>query len=104
MRNSACSLAVFRPRRFSDPVSEINAQVYDRSRLLAKATEMVDRLGLTILSVEADRTRNSRILVQHTPECAMLDGVEVARSSGYSHWAANRFGVEIHWCIPVEAA
>jgi hypothetical protein len=96
--------AVFRPRRFSDPVSELNAHVYDKSRLLAQVVEMVDKLGLQILAVEADRTRNSRIMVMNAPECETLEGVEVARQGGFSHWAATRFGVEIRWCIQMEAA
>lgn len=95
--------AVFRPRRFSDPVSDLNADIHDRARLLASAVEMVDDLGLQIVSVEADHTRNSRVIViHHTERCAALGGVEVARSAGYSHWCANRFGVEIRWCILIQ--
>ncbi len=96
--------AVFHPRRFSDPVSDLNAEVHDRARLLAQAVEMVDRLGLRILAVEADRTRNSRVMVMYAPECDALEGVEVARQGGFNHWCATRFGVEIRWCIPMEAA
>lgn len=96
--------AVFRPRRFSDPVSPLNDDLHDQTRLLAAAVEMIDRLGLQILSVEADRTRNRRIQVIHSPEVDALGGVEVARQNGWSHWSANRFGVEIRWCIPMEAA
>lgn len=96
--------AVFRARRFTDPVSDLNADVHDRARLLAQAVEMVDGLGLQILAVEADRTRNSRVMVMHARECDALEGVEVARQGGFSHWCATRFGVEIRWCIPVEAA
>lgn len=96
--------AVFRPRRFTDSVSDLNANVYDKSRLLAQVVEMVDRLGLQILSVEAERSRNSRILVSYSRECDALEGVEFMRQGGYSHWCATRFGVEIRWCIPVEAA
>lgn len=94
----------FHPRRFSDPVSDLNAHVYDKLRLLAQAVEMVDRLGLRILSVNADRTRNSRILVERSRECDALEGVEITRTAEYSHWCANRFDVEIVWCIEREAA
>jgi len=97
--------AVFTRRRFSDPVSDLNATVHDKARLLAETVEMIDRLGLQIVSVEADNARNSRVLVIHDPErCAALGGVEVGRTAGYSHWCATRFGVEIRWCIPMEAA
>lgn len=94
----------FRRRRFSDPVSDLNAHVHDKTRLLAQTVEMVDRLGLKIMSVEADSRRNSVIHVVSSAGCDALDGVEVARQNGYSHWCANRFGVEIRWCIPVDAA
>ncbi len=94
--------AVFRPRRFSDPVSDLNATLYDKARLLAATVETIDRLGLQILSVEADRARNSRVLVVNSPECDALDGVEIMRTQGYSHWCANRFGVEIRWCILIQ--
>lgn len=94
--------AVFRSRRFSDPVSDLNAEAWDNTRLLATAVEMVDGLGLHILSVEADRLRNRRILVEYTPECAALEGVEIHRTAEWSHWAANRFGVEIRWCLPAQ--
>ena len=97
--------AVFKPRRFSDPVSDLNATVHDKARLLASAIEMVDRMGIEIIAVEADRTRNSVIQVAYSRECDPLRGVEVTRSgAGFSHWCANRNGVEIRWCIPVEAA
>ena len=95
--------AAFTPRRFSDPVSDLNATLYDKARLLAATVETIDRLGLQIVSVEADRTRNSRVIVMHHPErCAPLGGVEVARDAGYSHWCVNRFGVEIRWCILIQ--
>lgn len=96
--------AVFTRRRFSDPVSDLNAAIHDRARLLASAVEMVDGLGLQILSVEADGSRNSRILVANSPECDALDGVEIMRAQGYSHWSASRFGVEIRWCVLVQEA
>lgn len=106
MRNAVLNSAPagFRPRRFTDPVSQLNDDIHDTTRRLTQAVEMVDRLGLKILSVDADRARNKRILVTHSRECDALGGVEVARQSGCSHWSANRFGVEIRWCIPLEAA
>ena len=96
--------AVFHPRRFSDPVSAINSDLHDAARTLASAVEMVDRLGLKILSVEADHHRNRRIQVIYSAECTALEGVEIARHPGWSVWAANRFGVEIRWVIPMKAA
>lgn len=95
---------VFRPRRFSDPVSDLNATVHDKARLLASAIEMVDRMEIEIIAVEADRTRNSVIQVAYSRACDQLHGVEVMRNGVWSHWCANRNGIEIRWCIPVEAA
>lgn len=96
--------AVFRPRRFSDPVSQLNQDVHDTTRRLTQAIEMVDGLGIRIIAVEADRIRNRRIQVAHSRECNALDAVEISRDAVWSHWCANRFGVEIRWCVPVEAA
>lgn len=93
---------VFRPRRFSDPVSDLNAIVFDRARQLGMVVEMIDRLGIEIMRVEAERTRNIRVQVAYGPECDVLEGVEVKRADGWSHWCANRYGVEIVWCIPVQ--
>lgn len=96
---------VFHPRRFSDPVSPLNDSLIDQTRMLAAAVKLIDERGLRILSVDADRSRNKRVLVEYSrKECDALEGVEVARQGGFSHWSANRFGVEIRWCIPVEAA
>lgn len=96
--------AVFHPRRFSDPVSPLNDGIHDETRMLLSAIALVDRHGLKIISVDADRARNKRILVSHSRECDALEGIEVARQNGASHWAANRYGVEIRWVIPMEAA
>lgn|SRR5512139_423667 len=107
MRNAVLhdSPAVFRRRRFSDPVSQLNDDIHGITRSLALAVEMVDRLGIRIIAVEADRARNRRIQVVYSPECnALEEAVEVARNAVWSHWCANRFGVEIRWCIHVEAA
>lgn len=95
---------VSRPRRFSDPVSPLNDGIHDETRMLLASIELVDKLGLKIISVDADRARNKRILVSYSRECDALDGVEVARHNGASHWAATRHGVEIRWMIPMEAA
>lgn len=91
--------AVFRRRRFSDPVSSLNETIHDTTRALTQAITMVDGLGLRIISVEAERNRNKRIHVVYGPECAALDAVETSRNAEWSHWTANRFGVEIRWCI-----
>ncbi len=106
MRNAVLhsNPAVFRPRRFTDPVSQLNDEIHDTTKRLAQAVEMVDRLGIRIIAVEADRARNRRIQVAYSPECQALDAVEVARDATWSHWCASRFGVEIRWVVPVEAA
>lgn len=96
--------AVFRTRRFSDPVSPLNETIHDTARALAQAVEMVDGLGLQIISVEAERSRNKRIHVAYSASCDALDGVETSRNAEWSHWTANRFGVEIRWCIPTQEA
>lgn len=96
--------SVFHPRRFSGPVSPLNDGIHDETRMLPSAVALVDKLGLKIISVDADRGRNKRILVSYSRECDALDGVEVARQNGASHWAATRYGVEIRWVIPMEAA
>lgn len=95
---------VFRSRRFSDPVSPLNESIHDAARTLARAIEMVDGLGLQIISVEAERSRNRRIHVTYSAACDALDGVETRRNAEWSHWTANRFGVEIRWCIPSREA
>jgi hypothetical protein len=95
--------AVFTHRRFSDAVSDLNAHVYDKSRLLEQAVKMVDGLGIRIISAEAGINFNNAILVDYSRECDALDGVEVKRHNGNSHWCANRFGTEIRWVLPVEA-
>lgn len=96
--------AVFTARRFSDPVSDLNATVYDKARLLEQAVKMVDGLGIRIISAEAGINFNNAILVSYSRECDALEGVEVKRANGNSHWCANRFGTEIRWILPVEAA
>lgn len=96
--------AVFRPRRFTDEVSPLNDEMHDQARLLLQAIAMVDRLGLQILSIDADRSRNKRILVSYCRQCDALEGVEIMRQAGASHWGATRYGVEIRWVIQMEAA
>ena len=106
MRNAVLhtdSPVVFRRRRFTDPVSQLNGDVHDTARRLIQVIEMVDELGIEIIAVEADRTRNRRIQVMHSREFdALEDAVEVTRDANWSHWCANRFGVEIRWCIPAK--
>lgn len=96
--------SVFHPRRFSDSVSDLNAHVYDKSRLLEQAVKMVDGLGIRIISAEAGINFNNAVLVAYSRECDALDGVEVKRINGNSHWCANRFGTEIRWIVPMDAA
>lgn len=103
-KNMLAAEPQFHPRRFSDPVSSLNGDVHETTRRLVQTIEMLDRLHIEIVNVEADRQRNRRINVAYSRECAVLEAVEVARDAQQSHWCANRFGVEIRWCIPVEAA
>lgn len=84
-------------RRIGDSISERNADMQDSASLLANAVGLIDRLGLTILAIDADRSRNRSIQVQAGPACASLDGVLAASSGGYNHYCANRFGCEIRW-------
>lgn len=99
------AIQTFQPRQRPGQVSSLNADVHDKASLLAAAVEMVDGLGLQIISVEADASRNNRIQVVHSAACAALEGVEIHRQPGYSVWTANRFGVEIRWVAQhVEAA
>lgn len=103
--SAPAALDAIRPRRFSDPVSPLNDALHDTARALINAIELLDHLGIRILAVEADRSRNRRIQVDYSRECDRLGGVEVARAAEWSHWCAQRHGVEIRWCIPaVEAA
>lgn len=95
---------VFHPRRFSDAVSPLNDGIHDVTRTLLAAIALVDQLGLKIIAVDADRGRNKRILVSYCPACDALEGVEVARQNGASHWIANRYGTEIRWVIQGVAA
>lgn len=95
---------VYRQHRFSDPVGPLNEEIHDATRMLLQAIALVDELGLQILSVDADRSRNKRILVRYCRQCDALEGVEVMRQGGVSHWAATRYGVEIRWCVEMEAA
>lgn len=96
------SPAVFHPRRAQ--VSTLNDTMHDKARMLASAIEMVDRMEIEIIAVEADRARNNIIQVAYSDACDALHGVEVGRTSGFSHWCANRNGVEIRWCIHLGAA
>lgn len=96
--------AVFRQRRFSDPVSPLNESIHDTARTLAQAVEMVDGLGLQIISVEAERSRNKRFHVTYSAACDALNGVETKRNAEWTHWTANRFGVEIIWCVATREA
>lgn len=95
---------VFRPRRFSDEVSPLNDGIHDEARLLLSAIALIDKLGLKIIAVDADRSRNKRVLVEYCRACEALEGVEIMRAPDASHWAATRHGVEIRWVIQMEAA
>ena len=90
-------------RRVGDEVSPINADMLDQSRLLQEAVRMVDHMGLSIVSAEAQASpRNQRIQVMDQGPEGMLklfpDAVEQRRTPGWSVWVTNRYGVEIRWC------
>jgi hypothetical protein len=89
--------ALCRPRRLGDAVSEINADVHDAARLLVAAVDVLDRLGIPVVTVQADRRRNQRVIVEHCQACDQLGGVEVMRCPDFTLWTANRFGIEIRW-------
>lgn len=96
--------AVFRPRRFSDPVSPLNEAVYDRARMVQSAIAMLDHLAVEIIMVSVDGLRNPIILVKPTRACQTLDAALVRRDADGEKWVANRFGCEIHWYVPKEVA
>lgn len=86
-----------RPRRFGDPVSDMNAEVHDAARLLVAAVDTLDRLGIPVITVQADRRRNQRVMVEYCRACDALEGVEFRSGGEWSTWTANRYGIEIRW-------
>lgn len=89
--------AVCRPHRFGDPLNPANEDIHDAARLLVAAVATLDRLGIRIVSIEADRLRNQRVVVDYSPACDDLGGVETVSGPYWSHWTANRYGIEIRW-------
>lgn len=91
------SAVACKPRRFGDPVSDSNCEIHDAARLLLAAVETLDRLGIEVVSVEADCRRNQRVLVEYCRACDALDGVAMMRGPVWTIWSANRYGIEIRW-------
>lgn len=88
-----------RAHRVYDPINPANCDIHDAARLLVAAVETLDRLGIRIVAVEADRLRNQRVVVEYSPACDKLGGVETASGPYWSHWTANRYGIEIRWVL-----
>lgn len=80
-------------------VAPRNQAVHEAAGQLPAAIERLDRMGLEITSVEADRRRNRRVLVSHGDACAQLDGALVSRGPGWEVWGANLDGVEVRWLV-----
>lgn len=94
------SAAILARHRFGDPVSIPNSDIHDTVRMLVTTVEMLDRMGIEVVSVVADRSRNQRVLVNYSRECDALEGVECQRGPDWSYWTTNRFGIEIRWMRP----
>lgn len=92
--------AMCKPHRFGDPINPANCDIHDAARGLLVAVATLDRLGIVVLSVETDRLRNQRVLVEYCKACDTLGGVECQRFRGLSTWTANRYGIEIRWMRP----
>lgn len=92
-----------KPRRFGDPVSDSNCEIHDAARLLLAAVETLDRLGIEVVSVEADCRRNQRVLVEYCRACDALDGVACMTNPDFTMWTANLHGIEIRWMRPSSA-
>lgn len=84
-------------RRFGDSISPVNADIHDSTRLLVEAVDTLDRLGLSVITVQADRRRNKRVMVEYSPACDALDGVACMSNPAFTTWSANRYGIEIRW-------
>ncbi|MFH2082050.1 MAG: hypothetical protein ABIK08_11265 [Pseudomonadota bacterium] len=91
------SAVALRPHRFGDPVNPENGDIHDAARSLVAAVQTLDRLGIRIVSIEADRLRNQRVVVDYSRECDALGGVETVSGPYWSQWTANRYGIEIRW-------
>lgn len=86
-----------RAHRFGDPLNPANCDIHDAARGLVAAVETLDRLGISIVSIEADRLRNQRVVVEYSKACDALGGVETVSGPYWSQWTANRYGIEIRW-------
>lgn len=94
------SAVLCRPHRFDDPISPPNVDIFDTARGLVQAVALLDRLGIEVVTVQADRRRNQRVMVEYCRACDKLEGVECQRSAEWSTWTANRYGIEIRWMRP----
>lgn len=91
------SAVLCRPHRFGDPISPPNTDIHDAARLLVSAVSTLDRLGFDVVSIEADRRRNQRVVVEYCKACDALDGIAFIRGPVWTQWTANRYGIEIRW-------
>lgn len=89
--------ALCRPRRLGDPINPANNDIHDAARGLIVAVDTLDRLGIIVISIEADRRRNQRVVVEYSPACDQLGGVETISGPECGHWTAIRYGIEIRW-------
>ena len=89
-----------RPHRFDDPISAPNIDIYDTARGLVQAVALIDRLGIEVVTIQADRRRNQRVMVSYNRACDALEGVECQRTADWSIWTASRYGIEIRWLRP----
>jgi hypothetical protein len=86
-----------RARRLDDPMNPENCDIHDAARGLVVAVQTLDRLGIRIVAVEADRLRNQRVVVDYSPACDQLGGMETVCGPYWSQWTAKRYGIEIRW-------
>lgn len=93
-----------RPHRFGDPMNPGNNDIHDAARGLVAAVAVLDRLGIAVVSVEADRLRNQRVVVEYSKACDALDGVEIVSGPYWSQMTAHRYGIEIRWMRMKEPA
>lgn len=91
------SAVLCHPHRFGDPVNPVNCDMLDAARGLVLAVQMIDRLGIEIVSIATDRRRNQRVVVEYCAACDALGGVPFIRGPVWTQWTASRYGIEIRW-------
>jgi hypothetical protein len=97
------SAVACRAHRFSDPISEMNGDIRDAARGLVTAVAMLDQMGIAVVSIEADRRRNQRVMVEYSRDCDALNGVPFILGPVWTTWTASRYGIEIRWMLPTES-